>query len=105
MLRDIYLSTGGVATFFIAIGMFVSFIGWWMAITATVTRESLGAAAKSVIILLVSLLPPLGILVSAFFIRRDGRIVSRAMKSAPNADKRVERLLELPAQHRAVKAA
>lgn len=105
MLRDIYLSAGGVGTFFIAVGMFISFIGWWMAITATVTRESLGTASKSVIVLLVSLLPPLGILVSAFYIRRDGRKVSKAMKTAPDAEKRMQRLLEMPAQHRAVKAA
>ena len=105
MLRDIYFSAGGVGTFFIAIGMFLSFIGWWMAITATVTREALGTSTKALVVLVVSLLPPVGILVSAFYIRKDGRQVSRAMKTVPDGQKRVERLMKLPMGQQAIKAA
>ena len=55
MLRDIYLSAGSVGTFFIAIGMFVTFIGWWMAVTETVTREGLTMAWRVVLVLFMSL--------------------------------------------------
>lgn len=81
MLRDIYLSAGSVGTFFIAIGMFVTFIGWWMAITETVTREGLSFVRRAVLIVFMSLLPPSGVLVTAWYIRGDRRIVSKAMKA------------------------
>lgn len=89
MLRDIYISAGSVGTFFIAIGMFVTFIGWWMAVTETVTREGLSSVWRAVLVVFMSLLPPTGILVSAFYIRSDRRAVSKALKAqhmedAPN---------------------
>lgn len=105
MLRDIYLSAGGVGTFFIAVGMFVTFIGWWMAITEAVTRETLSTGIRAVLILFVSLLPPLGIVVATAFIRADAREVSQAMKSAPDSEKRAERLMRLPNRSHSVKAA
>lgn len=81
MLRDIYISTGSVGTFLIAIGMFVTFIGWWMAVTETVMREGLSNTWRVVLVLIMSLLPPTGILVAAFYIRSDRRAVSRSMKT------------------------
>lgn len=105
MLRDIYLSAGGVGTFIITIGMFVTFIGWWMAITEAVTRESLRAGLRVVIILLISILPPLGVLVAAFFIRQDARKVTRAMQTMPDSKSRAQRMVHLPGQSCAAKAA
>lgn len=81
MLRDIYLATGGVGTFFIAILMFLSFIGWMMAVTEAVTRISLSPAWRAGIVLATSLVPPLGIVVTTWFIRQDRRAVSRTMRA------------------------
>lgn len=105
MLRDIYLSAGGVGTFFIAVGMFVTFIGWWMAITATVTREGLNGIHRAAIILLVSLFPPLGILVSGIYIRREGRKVTKAMKGSDDSAARSAGGLRLSVAQRSAKAA
>jgi len=105
MLRDIYLSAGGVGTFFIAVGMFVTFIGWWMAITETVTREGLNTVHRAAIILVVSLFPPLGILVSGIYIRREGRKVSRAMKGSNETASRSASGLRLSMAQRSVNAA
>ncbi|MDE2997372.1 MAG: hypothetical protein OXT73_11670 [Bacteroidota bacterium] len=87
MLREIYLSAGGVGTFFIAVGMFVSFVGWMMALTETITRASLSRAAKAGLILLISLLPPLGVVLTAWYVRLDRRSVSRAMRAFKQAEK------------------
>jgi hypothetical protein len=81
MLRDIYLATGGVGTFFIAILMFVSFIGWMMAVTEAVTRTSLSLAGRVGIVVVTSLAPPLGIVVTSWFIRQDRRAISRTMRA------------------------
>lgn len=81
MLRDIYLATGGVGTFFIAVLMFVSFIGWMMAITEAVTRASLSVVGRVSIVVATSLLPPLGIVVTSWFIRQDQRAISRTMRA------------------------
>ncbi|MDA0378949.1 MAG: hypothetical protein O3C45_10815 [Bacteroidetes bacterium] len=81
MLRDIYLTFGGVGTFFIALLMFLAFIGWMMAVTEAVTRSSLPLAGRIAIVVSTSLLPPLGILVTAWFIRQDRRAISRTMRA------------------------
>ena len=81
MLRDIYLAAGGVGTFFISILMFLSFIGWMMAVTEAVTRTSLSRAGRVGIVVATSLLPPLGIVVTSWFIRQDRRAVSRTMRA------------------------
>jgi hypothetical protein len=81
MLRDIYLAAGGVGTFFIAVLMFLSFIGWMMAVTEAVTRPSLSRAGRFGIVVATSLLPPLGIAVTSWFIRQDRRAVSRTMRA------------------------
>lgn len=81
MLRDIYLATGGVGTFFIAILMFISFIGWMMAVTEAVTRDSLSLAGRIGIVVSTSLVPPLGIVVTSWFIRQDRRAISRTMRA------------------------
>lgn len=81
MLRDIYLAAGGVGTFFIAILMFFSFIGWMMAVTEAVTRSSLSRTGRVGIVVATSLAPPLGILVTSWFIRQDRRAVSRTMRA------------------------
>ena len=78
MLRDIYLATGGIGAFFMAITMFVSFIAWWMAVTATVTRD-LSRAARAAIVVVVSLFPPLGMFVASWYVISDRRAVSEAM--------------------------
>lgn len=105
MLRDIYLSAGGVGTFFIAVGMFVTFIGWWMAITETVTRNGLKTFHRVAILLVISLAPPLGILVSAIYIRREGRKVSKAMKDPVVSRNRSTGDLRLTMDRPAIKAA
>jgi hypothetical protein len=81
MLRDIYISTGSVGTFLIAVGMFVTFIVWWMAVTETVTREGLSNTWRAALVLFMSLLPPTGVLVTALYIRSDRRAVSRSLKA------------------------
>ncbi len=79
MLRDIHAYAGSVGTFCIAIGMVLVFLGWWMAITATVVREGVSRWTRMIRIILISLVPPLGILFLAAYIRSDGVRVSRSM--------------------------
>jgi len=56
MPREIYTLLGGVGTFFAAIGMFVSVIAWWMAVTGIVVRD-MQTVTKGVLLLLISILP------------------------------------------------
>lgn len=83
MLKEIYAVAGGVGAFFIAVAMFVSFIGWWMAVTATVTRD-MRSPLKSLLIVMVSLFPPLGVLLVSFFVYTDRRAVSEAISTMPH---------------------
>ena len=84
MLRDIHAYAGSIGTFFLAIGMVLVFLGWWMAITATVVREGVGRWTRMIRIILISLVPPLGILFLAAYIRADGARVSRSMAAVPD---------------------
>lgn len=90
MLRDIYISTGGIGTFFIAVTMFFSFVGWLMAVTETITRPSLTTWMRSALILIVSLMPPLGILLSAWYVHKDRKATSKAMRAFKQAEKPIQ---------------
>ena len=105
MLRDIYLSAGSVGTFFITIGMFLTFIGWWMALTETVTRKGLTTGWRTVLVLLMSLFPPIGILIAAFYVRSDRREVSRALETGLAAGAHEDASLHLSMRPAAGKAA
>ena len=87
MLRDIHAYAGSIGTFCIAIGMVLVFLGWWMAITATVVREEVGRWTRMIRIILISLAPPLGILFLAAYIQSDGARVSRSMAAVPDVGK------------------
>ncbi len=88
----------------IAIGMFVTFIGWWMAVTESVTREGLSLVTRTVLVVATSLFPPMGILVVSWFIRKDRKTVSKAMK-AIKIGRASSGALGLPTSHRTAKAA
>jgi len=84
MLREIYSAVGGVGAFFVAIAMFLSFVGWWMAVTGTVMRI-LPLSLKVFFVVIVSLFPPLSIvLISAYLIqdRRKVRVAEAARSQA-----------------------
>ena len=87
MLRDIHAYAGSVGTACIAIGMVLVFLGWWMAITATVVREGVSRWSRMIRIILISLVPPLGILFLAAYIRSDRARMSRSMASLPETGK------------------
>ncbi|MDA0685098.1 MAG: hypothetical protein O2797_06395 [Bacteroidetes bacterium] len=80
MLKEIYMVVGGVGAFFITVAMFFSFIGWWMAVTAVVTRN-LAIGLKALLIVIISLFPPLGLLLVTLFVYLDRRAVSEAISS------------------------
>jgi len=103
MLNEIYALAGGVGAFFIAVAMFVSFIGWWMAVTATVTRD-LSTPLKSVLVIVVSLFPPLGVFLVSFFVYLDRRAVSEAISTMPQSGPLrpgIERSVQLSSVHQA----
>ena len=70
MLREIYTLLGGVGTFFAGIGMFVSVIAWWMAVTGIVVRD-MQTVTKGVLLLVIFVLPPLAVIVFVSFLVRD----------------------------------
>ncbi len=77
MLREIYTAVGGVGAFFVAIAMFLSFVGWWMAVTGTVMR-TLPATVKALLVVVVSLFPPLSIVLISGYLVQDRRTAKRA---------------------------
>ncbi len=97
MLREIYTLLGVVGNFFAAIGMFVSVIAWWMAVTGIVVRD-MQTVTKGVLLLLISVLPPLAVIVFVSFLLRDqskekaSRMVSG---SARSTDSRID-LVRVP---------
>lgn len=92
MLREIYTLLGGVGTFFAVIGMFVSVISWWMAVTGIVVRD-MKTVTKGVLLLLISVLPPLAVFVFLSFLVRDRskEKASQMMpRRVPSTDSRID---------------
>jgi len=79
MLRDIHAYVGSIGTLLATVGMLVVFLGWWMAITATVVREGVGTWAKAIRIVMIAVFPPLGMLFLLLYVRSDRAVVSQAM--------------------------
>jgi len=82
MLRDIHAYVGSIGTLLATVGMLVVFLGWWMAITATVVRQGVGTWVKAIRIVMIAVFPPLGVLFLLLYVRSDRAVVSQAMRSA-----------------------
>ena len=75
MLRDIYLSYGGIGTFVAAILLCVTMLSWLLSLTGIMVRD-MKAWSKYVLILAVSVFPPLAVAVLYVFLRLDRRTTS-----------------------------
>jgi hypothetical protein len=83
MLRDIYMAFGGVGTFLIAMGMCLTVLSWWLAITGTMMR-SMNRWRRAGLLFLVSLVPPASIGVLIAFLINDRRLAVHSGQRAKN---------------------
>ncbi|NQV73787.1 hypothetical protein HQ496_11750 [bacterium] len=77
MLKEIYITFGGVGAFFIAIAMCLVALSWWLAITGTVMR-SMVQWKKASLLFLLSVAPPASIGVLIAFLINDRKLATIA---------------------------
>ena len=77
MLKEIYITFGGVGAFFFAIAMCLVALTWWLAITGTVMR-SMVQWKKASLFFLLSVAPPASIGVLIAFLINDRKLATIA---------------------------
>jgi len=84
MLRDIYIAFGGVGAFLIAMGLCLTALSWWLALTGTVMR-SMRQWKKAALIFMVSVVPPASIAVLIAFLITDRKLATIAAAKPRNS--------------------